>query len=136
MTFLLANWRWLLPLIVCVGLAADDGWHRIELSDLRAEVATAAAAAEKKLNAAKAADAIRTRQLEDAHALEVARLKEAANAAQLAIARAPVTAACVVTPSARAFSDGLRRFDPPPGTGQPGATPGAGAPVRPIPRAP
>lgn len=133
--FLLVNWKWLLPLVACLGLAIDDGIHRIELANLRTEVAEAADKAKALVLAQKAADAIRTKQLEDAHAIEVARLKEAANAAQIAIARAPVTAACAATPAAREFSAGLRRFDPPP-TGKPGTTTGAGAPMPLVPRSP
>jgi hypothetical protein len=60
----------------------------------------------------QAADAKRTRELEDQHAAEIAVLKEQAHVRSLAIARAvqgaPVTDGCAGSPAMRALFDGLR----------------------------
>lgn len=74
---------------------------------------------------AKAADVLKTRQLEDEHAAEVAKLKEEANDRDVSIAQAPVTAGCVASPAMRALFDGLRARPGAAGTGQPGSAGGA-----------
>lgn len=57
--FALANWRWLLPLAICLGFAIDDGIHRAELGSLELKVARdATAQAEAIQKAQDKADAL------------------------------------------------------------------------------
>jgi len=66
------------------------------------------AAAQKKVADFQAADAIKTRALEDRHAAEIAQLKDQAHDRDLSIASAASTDACAGSPAMRALFDHLR----------------------------
>jgi hypothetical protein len=106
-TLVLWNWRWLVPSTLCLVLGVYGGFEHMKVLTLERNIATGQAAAEKAVNDAKAADAIKTAQLEANHAAEVRALQEKANAQQIAIASAPRTDTCLHTDAARAFLGGL-----------------------------
>ena len=115
LNFALWNWRWLVPSALCLALAVYGGFEHTQVLTLERNVATEQAATEKAVNNAKAADAVRTAQLEADHAAEVRALQEKASVQQIAIASAPRTDACLHTDAARAFLGGLpsERMRPP-----------------------
>jgi hypothetical protein len=92
-------------LIVAIGFGLVE--HGNYLSE-KAARAQDSATAQRAVLSAQAADAARTRQIEDEHAVEVAALKEKAFERYLAIAGAPVTTTCAASPAMRALFDGLR----------------------------
>lgn len=99
---------WLVALAAVMG---GGGYGLVERANYLQEKAARSqdqAALQQAALAAQAADARRTRQLEDRHAAEVAALKEQANVRTIAIARAPVTDVCAGSPAMRALFDGLR----------------------------
>jgi hypothetical protein len=125
--FLFANWRWLLPLAMCLGLAIDDGLLRIDyaeqkvtiaqkdtaLKGVQAQQAENIAAAEKKVRTAMQADLDRTNALvRDLQADNDAR-QEKQNAAEVAVAAVPVEPVAkgcpdpMALPVLRAFTAGL-----------------------------
>lgn len=111
-----------LPWIVAAaGVIGGGGFGLVEharAQSLKAEIATAAAQAEKKLRLQRDHDAEVTRGLEDQLAAEIAARKDQTHGTALAIARAPVTDACLHSPAMGALFDGLRHR---------GAAAGAGA---------
>ena len=124
-SFALWNWRWLVPSALCLALGAYGGFEHMKVLTLERNVAAGQAAAEKAVNDAKAADAVKTARLEADHAAEVRTLQEKANVQQIAIASAPRTNTCLHTDAARAFLGGLPGSDKA-GAGQPRLTVGAG----------
>jgi hypothetical protein len=111
--FAIRNSRWLLLAALCTGLGLYAGAQHIEVLNLKASIAIEQAAAEKAINDAKAADAIKTAKLEAAHATAVKVLQEKASAQQTSVARARRSITCIQTDAARAFLGGL------PGDGKP-----------------
>ena len=105
--FALGNWRWLLPGALAVALGLYAGAQHMEVLTLEKNAATGQAAAEKMVNDAKAADALKTARLEADHAAEVKSLQEKANVQQVAIASAAHSDTCLHTDAARAFLGGL-----------------------------
>lgn len=105
--FAFRNWSWLAPTMLCVAFGFYAGVEHLEVLELKAAAATEQAAAEKVINDAKAADAIKTAKLEAEHAAQVTMLQEKANEQQVTIAAAPRSDTCIHTPAARAFLDGL-----------------------------
>jgi hypothetical protein len=127
--FALANWHWLLPVLLIAGLGAYGGWQHMEVLSLKASIATEQAAAEKAVNDAKAADAIKTAKLQADHTTAVKALQEKANAQQIAIAGAPRSVSCLDTGAARAFISGLHSPDKAgAGAARPAAKPDAAVP--------
>jgi len=126
LSFAFGNWRWLVPSALCLALGVYGSFEHMKVLTLERNVAAGQAAAEKAVNDAKAADAVRTARLEADHAAEVRALQEKANAQQIAIASAPRTDTCLHTDAARAFLGGLSsdRMRPPDKahSGQPHAT--------------
>ena len=118
LAFALKNWNWFIPNALCLVLGLYAGCEHVEVLRLEKNAATEQAAAEKAVNDAKAADAIKTAKLEADHAAEVKALQEKASAQQIAIASAPRSDACLHTPAARAFLGGLPGSDKA-GAGQP-----------------
>jgi hypothetical protein len=106
-SFTLWNWRWLVPSVLCLALGVYGGFEHMKVLTLERNVATGQAVAEKAVNDAKAADAVKTARLEADHAAEVRALQEKANVQQIAIASAPRTNTCLHTDAARAFLGGL-----------------------------
>ena len=106
-SFALWNWRWLVPSALCLALGVYGGFEHMKVLTLERNVAAGQAAAEKAVNDAKAADAVKTARLEADHAAEVRALQEKANVQQIAIASAPRTDTCLHTDAARAFLGGL-----------------------------
>ena len=111
-------------LAVGFGLVERAGYFE-EKAACAADLAAARAAVET----ARAADAIHTREIEDAHAAAIARLKEQANEREMSIATQPATAQCTASPAMRALFDGLRARAPAPGAGGADDPAGAGAAV-------
>jgi hypothetical protein len=112
-----------------VAIAAGAGgtlWYRAEYESCRAAVATAAAEAEEKLNAAKATDAAFARALEQRLAPITKAIEEQANATQVALAKVPSNPDCARTPAAAAFDGSVRPAAEPPGPG-PARVAGPGA---------
>jgi len=124
-SFALWNWRWLVPSALCLALGVYGGFEHMKVLTLERNVAAGQAVAEKAVNDAKAADAVKTARLEADHAAEMRALQEKANVQQIAIASAPRTNACLHTDAARAFLGGLPGSDKA-GAGQPRPTVGAG----------
>src|SRR5882672_2983408 len=124
--FALKNWSWLVPSTLCLVFGLYAGGEHMEVLRLEKNAATEQAAAEKAVNDAKTADAIKTARLEAAHAAEVKALQEKANEQQVAIASAPRSDTCIHTPAARAFLGGLPGPDQA-GPGQPRSTAGTHA---------
>jgi hypothetical protein len=110
-SFAIRNWSWLLPCTLAAVFALCAGVERLEVLTLEKNAATEQAAAEKAVNDAKAADALKTARLEAEHAAAVKILQEKANAQQVAIAGAPRSDACLHTGAARAFLGGLPGAD-------------------------
>ncbi len=109
------------------------GFGLVERADYFAEKAARAgdlAAAQAAVEAARTADAARTKLIEDAHATEIARLKEEANERELSIAGQPATVGCAASPAMRALFDGLRARAATAGAGRADGAAGAGAAVR------
>jgi hypothetical protein len=120
---------WLLALAALVG---GGGFGLIERANYLQEKAARAqdlSAAQQAVLAQQAADAKRTKDLEDQHAAEIAGLKEQAHARTLAIAQAPTTDACAGSPAMRALFDGLRARPAAAGAGPAPAAAGARAAV-------
>lgn len=107
---LLANWKWILPALLLAGLAIDDGYHRIALSNCREARAADRIAAEKaKSEAIEKAQATSDRIIaEQASALAQTAAKVGGITER--IVHVPVTTACASSPSMRAASDGLREL--------------------------
>jgi hypothetical protein len=110
-SFALWNWRWLVPTALCLALGVYGGFEHMKVLTLERNVATRQVVAEKAVNDAKTADAVKTAQLEADHAAEVRALQEKANVQQIAIASAPRTGTCLHTDAARAFLGGLPGSD-------------------------
>jgi hypothetical protein len=127
LTFALANWRWILPLLLVAGIAIDDGLLRIDYADqkvtiaqkdtalkgMQAQQAENIAAAEKKVRTAMQADLDRTNALvRDLQADNDAR-QEKQNAAEVSVAAVPVEPVAkgcpdpMSLPVLRAFTSGL-----------------------------
>ena len=110
-SFVLWNWRWLVPSTLCLALGVYGSFEHMKVLTLERNVATGQAAAERAVNDAKAADAVKTARLEADHAAEVRALQEKASVQQIAIASAPRTNTCLHTDAARAFLGGLPGSD-------------------------
>jgi len=110
-SFALKNWSWLVPSALCLALGAYGSFEHMEVLTLERNAATGQAAAEKAVNDAKAADAVKTARLEADHATVVKALQEKANEQQIAIASAPRSDTCIHTDAARAFLGGLPGLD-------------------------
>lgn len=106
-SFALKNWRWLAPSALAAAFGLYAGAQHMEVLTLEKNAATGQAAAEKAVNDARAADALKTARLEADHAAEVKSLQEKANAQQVAIASAAHGDTCLHTDAARAFLGGL-----------------------------
>lgn len=128
LVFLRTNWKWALPCILLAVAVGAWGFEHTWRITLQRDAARDVAEAQGKVIAFKEADAEKTKALQDAHAAEITRLKDSSNA-QIAIAQAKRTTECVATPAARAFTNGMRRFDPEAGAGDAGSAGRAGAPV-------
>jgi hypothetical protein len=128
-SFTLTNWSWLAPSALCLAFGLYAGAQHMEVLVLEERAAAGAAAAEKAVNDAKAADAVRTARLEADHAAEMKSLQEKANAQQVSIAAAPRSDVCVNSGAGRAFLGSLSGSDKA-GSGQPRPTTGADASLR------
>lgn len=120
--FLFANWRWLVPLALCAGLAIDDGLLRIDYAEQKttlAEKDTALKAMQEKQaeNIAAAEKKVRETMQKDIDAgkvinaglqVQASKLKGDLDAALAAQDAAPATAACDATPAAQSFDRSLQ----------------------------
>jgi hypothetical protein len=92
--FLLANWRWVLPLLAAFGLAIDDGLHRLWLADCERVRAEEVAAAEKARNAALAHAQALSDELIIAQAQAMATTEKIVTVYKDRIVHAPTTNSC------------------------------------------
>jgi len=119
MTFLLMNWRWIFPTILC-GLALAYGTvERMNYIEEKAARVADIAQARQAILLATQADAARTRVLTEQAAQEKAILQQRLTNAQITLSKVGSVAACANTPASRAFDDSVRL--------RPGDAPGAGA---------
>lgn len=127
--FGLANWRWLLPLVLLASLAIDDGYHRIALANCHEARAADKVAAEKARSEAIAhAQATSDRIItEQAQALAVTAAKVGGITER--ILHVPISTACASSPAMRAAVDGVRDLFRPGG----GASDAGGGPAPAVP---
>lgn len=88
--------------------AAGTFFYRSQYEACQASIATEAAKAEAAVNAFKAADADRTRKLEEQLAATTQAIRDQANATQIALAKVPSNPSCARTPAANAFDGSVR----------------------------
>jgi uncharacterized protein HemX len=100
-------------------------WYRGQYESEKAARARDLVVALAAEASAKAADATRTKALEDAHAAEIAKLKEDANARDRSIDLAQDSSACTGSAPMRALFDGLRQRPAAPGPRAAGSPGGA-----------
>lgn len=83
-------------------------WYRSQYEGCRASIATEAAKAEAAVNAFKAADAERTRALEEKLRPITDAIEQQAQATQAALAKVPSNPGCARTPAASAYDQAVR----------------------------
>ena len=128
LAFLRANWKWLVPCIVALGLGIYAGTQRINYLECKSDRATARADAEAEVRRFKDADRALSDKLVADYAGEIAELQGKYEDAQIKLERAGV-GACGFGDPGRAFYDGVLELQRGAAGGDPRGAGGAQAPV-------
>ncbi len=108
--FLLANWKWIVPVVLLAGVSIDDGLHRLWLAECQLARAEDKTAAEKAKTAALEDARIRSDAIITEQAQTIAKRAGQVNTITERIVHVPVTATCAQSPAMRAASEGMREL--------------------------
>jgi hypothetical protein len=122
--FLLANWRWVLPLLAALGLAIDDGLHRVWLADCTAARAKDIADADRAALEQIKRDRDKRAEIDQQHQAEVDKIRQEASSRESEILKAARSTVCNTSGPFNALFNGVRREQDAAGGGKarPGAT--------------
>jgi hypothetical protein len=109
--FLLANFKWLVPLLLFLGLGIDDGIKRVQLANLRAEQAKEVAEAQALVDKKLAENQALSDKLVADYTAQITVLQGSLNDALVKQATAQRTPLCDHSPAATAFDNALRSRD-------------------------
>jgi hypothetical protein len=107
--FLLANWRWVLPLLAALGLAIDDGLHRVWLADCTAARAKDIADADRAALEQIKRDRDKRAEIDQQHQAEVEKIRQEASSRESEILKATRSTVCNTSGPFNALFNAIRR---------------------------